>query len=567
MGKESFKINTVFCSAVMRFTLAAIVFCVVLCSCGSNIDNKYIVELDDAINKNEHFVAQKEYLINELKRKFYSANDDVEAYNLAIDIYQNYQYFSLDSAFIYMDKAIALSEKLGDNDRIVNTKLSLAFLYNFSGMLSESLDIFRNISEEKLTPELKRNYFYLGFNLFTSLADNAITKKDSTIFYEKVKCYRDSALFYSGGDIVLESEKMRDEGNLDKAIEIISKNLPDNLTTNEAGLKYYILSEIYGKKNDLDNQVKYLAMSSVASIHNGIRQYIALRKLAEIMYEMGDIDRAYKYIHQCLGDAKACNSHLRILEASAMLPIIDSAVLHQKQSSRNILIVTVIIITLLSVSLFVMLLLFHKKNRVLDISRQEQAKANNQLKVLNTELRDANEKLTALNSELVKTQFEQKELNDKLSESDKVKTEYITRFMHLCLEYISKMENYRKNLNKIANKRNFDALYETIQSTRYITKEVATFYSNFDEAFLHIYPNFIRNINKLFRPEEQITLKDGDKLTTELRICALMKLGITDGGKIQEFLRCSASTVYNYRTNMRNKAIDRDGFEINVSKL
>lgn len=559
----------VYDKAIIEMALSVLTSLIIigLCSCNKKDDSKYLVELDDAISKNDHFVAQKEYLINELKRKYYGTNDEVEAYNIAIDIYQNYQYYSLDSAYIYMDKATALSEKLGDKDRIVNTKISLGFLFNFAGMLSESLDIFRNIQVEELSPELKRSYFYLGFNLYTSLADNAISKKDASIFYEKVKSYRDSALFYSGGDIVLEAEKMRDKGNLDKAIEIISKDLPDNLTTNEAGLKYYILSEIYGKKNDMDNQVKYLAMSSVASIHNGIRQYIALRKLAEIMYEIGDVDRAYKYIHRCLGDAKACNSNLRILEASAILPIIDSAVLHQKQNSRNILIVTVVIITLLSISLFVMLLLLHKKNRVLDSSRQEQTNANNQLKVLNKELSNANEKLTALNSELVKTQSEQKELNDKLSESDKVKTEYITRFMHLCLEYISKMENYRKNLNKIANKRNFDVLYETIQSTRYITKEVAAFYSNFDEAFLHIYPNFIKDINKLFRPDEQIYLKDGDKLTTELRICALMKLGITDGGKIQEFLRCSASTVYNYRTNMRNRAIDRDGFENNVSKL
>jgi hypothetical protein len=136
--------------------------------------------------------------------------------------------------------------------------------------------------------------------------------------------------------------------------------------------------------------------------------------------------------------------------------------------------------------------------------------------------------------------------------------------MHLCLDYINKMENYRANLNKVARKRNFDELYDTIQSTRYINKEVNEFYNSFDEAFLHIYPNFLKDFNALLRPEAQVTLKKNERLNTELRIYALLKLGISDGTKVQEFLRCSSSTVYNYRTNMRNKAINRDSFEQDV---
>lgn len=551
----------------VKLIATTIAVCVGLYSCANYNDNEYLVELDNAINQNPRYVAQKEHLINELKNRFVNAKSNKEAYDLAIDIYQNYQYFSLDSAFIYLNKAKDLSITIGEKDCILNTKLSLAFLYNFSGMLSEASEIFRDIEVEQLSPELKRNYYYLGFNLNTSLADNAISNEDINKFHDGIKCYRDSALLYSGGDVVLNAEKLRDEGKLDSAINVISKDLPDNIVTNEAGLKYYILADIYRLKNDQDNQIKYLAMSSVASINNGIRQYIALRKLAEILYATGDIDRAYRYIHQCLDDAKACNSHSRILEASTILPIIDSAVLHQKQNGRNRLIITIAIITLLSLTLLAMLLMLHKKNKALNRSRQKQVDTNIQLKLVNEQLREANEKLTSLNDELISTQDEQKNLNIQLQESNKVKTEYITRFMHLCLEYISKMENYRKTLSKVANKRNFDLLYETIQSSRYINKEVSTFYDNFDEAFLHIYPNFINDINKLFQTDEQIHLKDESKLTTELRICALMKLGITDGSKIQEFLRCSASTVYNYRTNLRNKAIDRDGFEKEVQKM
>lgn len=537
-----------------------------LSSC-SNDNNKYLMDVDMAIEMSDKYVAQKEHLLNELKHKYYRASDKEKEYDTLMELYQNYQYFSLDSAFIYLEKALDLSMELGDSVRITDTRISMAFLYNFSGMLTESMDIFKSIQVNSLPSDIKRNYYYLGFNLYNSLVQNAINPKKILQLERLKKCYRDSALVHCADDIILAAEKMNDNGESDKAIALLSRNLTDNLTTDEAGLRYYVLSNIYENKNDIDNQIKYLAMSSVASINNGVRQYIALRKLAEILYSIGDIDRAYKYIHQCIDDAKACNSHSRILEASAILPIIDSAVFHQKQDGRNRLIITIIIITILLLTLLTMLLILHKKNKALDRSRQEQVDTNTQLKLLNEQLKRANEKLISLNDELISTQNEQKNLNSQLQESNKVKTEYITRFMHLCLEYISKMENYRKTLSKVANKRNFDLLYETIQSSRYINKEISTFYDNFDEAFLHIYPNFISDINKLFQPDEQIHLKDEVRLTTELRICALMKLGITDGGKIQEFLRCSASTVYNYRTNLRNKAKDRDGFEKDVQKI
>lgn len=549
------------------FCCAILIVLISCCSCISDDNEKYLQEVDNAISMNERYISQKEHLINNLKANYVNAIDDDEGYNIMMDLYQNYQYYSLDSAFTYLDKAIELADKSNNPERITDVRISQAFLYNFSGMLAESLDIFRKIPVDSLSKNLRRNYYYLGFNLYNTLVNNAIDEDVASSYRDKMRSYRDSALAYSGGDIVLTAEKLNDAGKRDEAIAVLSKNLPDNLTTNEAGLRYYILSEIYAAKKDRDNQVKYLAMSSVAGINNGVRQYVALRKLAEIMYETNDIDRAYRYIHQCLDDAKACNSHSRILEAATILPIIDAAVMHQKQENKNNLIVTIFIITLLTLTLLCILVILKRKNRILNLSRLEQVTANEQLKALNSQLKNANVKLSALNSELVETQSMQSSLNNQLEESNRVKTEYITRFMNLCLEYISKMENYRKHLNKVANKRNFDLLYETIQSSRYITKEVADFYGNFDDAFLHIYPDFIRDINTLLKPDDQIVLKDDERLTTELRICALMKLGITDGTKIQKFLRCSASTVYNYRTNLRNKAIDRDSFEINISKL
>lgn len=501
-----------------RYTILLAVVFAFLAACKSTNADPALTELDKALNDTERFIVQKEHRISQLKESLAAASNDKERYDACMELYQTYQYYSFDSAFVYMDKAIELAGKLNDSEIATDNRMSQAFLYNFAGMSAKALEIFDSIPPQELSENLRRTYYYLGFNIYNTLSQSSISKKVENEYQSMRKVYRDSAIAYSHNDVVLQAERLNDMGKANEAITMLKKNLPDGLRTNEAGLRYFVLSEIYEKQGDKDRQTHYLAMSSTASVENAVRQYIALRKLAMIMYENGDFDRAYRYIHTCLDDAKACNSQLRLMETSAIIPIIDSAVMKQKQDGRLWLFGALIIISLL-----VAMLLFILIRR--------------------------------------------RRLYEKLHEADKVKDEYLNRFMNLCLEYIGKMENYRKRLSKVAQKRNFDELYETIQSSRYINKEVADFYTSFDEAFLRIYPDFIEQVNRLLKSDSQIALKPGERLTTELRIFALMKLGITDGAKVQEFLRCSASTVYNYRTTMRNRAINRDTFEAEIAQI
>ncbi len=549
--------------------IATLTFLVVffsLTSCHDD-DNPYLADLDKAIDSNALFTDQKQNRIDSLKRLLTVAKTRREAYGLSMRIYQEYQYFSLDSSFVYIRHAIDLANKINDKDLKVDTQLSLAFLYNFSGMLSEALAVFNSYNPDSLPHDIRRNYYYLGLNIYNNLVSNTIDKETRKFYAQTKSELRDSALYYSSGDIVLLAEKLSDEGKHLEALSLCSKNLPDNLKTNEAGLRYFIISEIYGQLGHKDLQLKYLAMSSTASAHNAVRQYIALRKLAVLVSEKGDTKRAYRYIRHCVNDAKLCNSHTRILETSEILPNIATTAIEREQSWSLWLSATLSIITILSLALFYILCKLRKKNKKLNKARVEQNRDNEVLVGLNAQLNVANEKLSALNIEHTKNHAELKNLNEKLKESNLVKSVYITRFMNLCLDYISKMENYRKRLCKIANKRNFDELNDAIQSSRYINEEIADFYNNFDEAFLHIYPNFIEDINKLLRPEEQIAPKQQNRMTTETRIYALVKLGIHDSSAIQGFLRCSASTVYNYRTIMRNKAINRDKFEADVLSI
>lgn len=184
------------------------------------------------------------------------------------------------------------------------------------------------------------------------------------------------------------------------------------------------------------------------------------------------------------------------------------------------------------------------------------------LSVARKELSMANEQLNELNHEMYRINIELKKTNRALSENNFIKEEYIGRYMDQCSKYIDKLDNYRRSLNKIASTGKIDELQKILKTTDFIENELKEFYNDFDTTFLQLFPNFVEDFRKLLIDDECLQLKSGQLLNTELRIVALIRLGITDSVKISHFLRCSLSTVYNYRTKMRNKAVcKREEFE------
>ncbi|MNE44367.1 hypothetical protein D3C80_1385890 [compost metagenome] len=184
------------------------------------------------------------------------------------------------------------------------------------------------------------------------------------------------------------------------------------------------------------------------------------------------------------------------------------------------------------------------------------------------ELFVTNEKLAQLNKEISSTNEQLNERNAELSESNHIKEEYIAHFFDLCSTYINKLEGYRKELNKKVSDKKLEELFKMLKSTKVVDNELEELYNNFDSIFLNLYPTFVNDFNSFLIPDEQVVLKQGELLNTELRIFALIRLGITDSVKIAAFLRYSLSTIYNYRTKARNKAIvSRDEFEKMVARI
>ncbi|MDG2431077.1 DUF6377 domain-containing protein, partial [Flavobacterium sp.] len=265
-------------------------------------------------------------------------------------------------------------------------------------------------------------------------------------------------------------------------------------------------------------------------------------------------DRSYRYIQRSLEDALFCNARLRTYEISKMLPIISGAYQHQNKANQKQLLLFLGSISVLTLGLLFVFFQLFKQMKKLKTAQKELNDANVQLINLNTALQSAN---AALN-----------ETNSSLAETNLVKEIYIGRYMDQCSDYIGKLEGYRKKLNVMATAGKMNQLLDAIKSKQFIEAELKEFYQNFDQTFLQLFPDFIPQFEALLTDTELTQPKDEELLNTELRIFALIRLGIKDSAKIAVFLRYSVSTIYNYRSQLKNKAVGpREEFETKVMRI
>jgi hypothetical protein len=314
----------------------------------------------------------------------------------------------------------------------------------------------------------------------------------------------------------------------------------------QAGIIAYITSEIYAQKEDLDKEKEYLTVSSIVDLKKGVKEYIALRKLAVMLYRSGDINRAYNYIRCAMEDAAFCGARFRVLEISEALPIITTAYDRKMQQENEKILKALIAISVLVFVLVIGVIFTVRQMKKLSSAKKSIQNMYEDMKLMNRNL---------------------DELNKKLSESDHVKEEYIGSIFNLCSTYINKMEAYRIQLNKKLIANQIEDV-KRITTNSLVADELKEFFGYFDITFLNIYPNFINQFNKLLMDDEQITPKAGDLMTPELRVYALIRLGITDSNKIASFLHYSPQTVYNYKQKIKNKlAISKEEFSDLVRQI
>lgn len=518
-----------------------------------------LLKLDRAIEERPIRIRQKEEKLAELKRQLHQQISDEEYYRVLDLLLSEYRSINTDSALYMAQEREKVASRIGNQEYIDIARMNKADILGTIGMYKEAMDLMQNIHIDELPQDIHPYYYHIYRTVYGLMADYAVTEPEKRLYSKITDLYRDSLLLTTKGDPLIQALIKADQCNVhnkyDQAIQILTNYLVQQEGYNHnVAICAYTLSESYRLKGDKKNEKKYLTISAIADMQTAVREYVSLRKLAVLLYREGDIERAYSYVKICMEDAQACNARLRKLEILEVFPIINDAYQQKTEKQQSQMKWALVSISLLSAFLMLAIFYVYKQMKKVAVARKEVVAANNQLKELNEELNRSNTEL--------------KEANHSIAENSYLKEEYIGRYMDQCSIYLEKMDNYRRMLGKIATAGNLEELYKHIKSSKFIEEELKEFYGNFDTTFLQLFPAFVEEFNGLLLDSERIVLKPNERMNTEFRIFALIRLGITDSIKIAQFLRYSVTTIYNYRTKVRNKAAgSRELLEQEVMKI
>lgn len=515
--------------------------------------------LDDVILHSRQFEVEKERHIASIRQSLSArALSPEEEYAVNFHLHDEYETYICDSALHYINRNIEIAGMLGRNDWLVESKLKKAHLLAVSGLYAEGIALLQTIDRKDIVGSRLLDYYTAYENIYLYHAEYAQDDEYRPHYLKLRACYLDSILHIvppgTYMHAVVQAPLLIDQGRYEEARSVLRHFLPQ---LNRQTRDYAVLTSVLAFACEPDRPVSerkyYLAESAIADIRCVVKENNSLRVLAELLYEEGDLERANRYMKKSMADATFYNARLRNIQASRMLPLIDNAYQREKEAQRQKLYVSLWVISALSLFLIAAVIFVIGQMKKLARARREVVEANRELQKLNEDLTAAN--------------LRQQEMNGSLTEANCVKEEYIGRFLGLCSAYIDKWETYRKMLNKQAGAGKLDELYRQLKSSRFIDEALKDFYREFDNAFLNIYPHFVESFNRLFPPEEQVEPKQGERLSTELRIYALIRLGISDSSRIASFLRCSITTIYTYRSKLKNKSLYRGNFEAEVMKI
>lgn len=524
----------------------------------NNLDSLLAV-LDKVVQQSDHYENAKKQHIAFIKERLSNRElSQEEIYHINLQLFNEYEAYICDSARHYINQNLAIARNLGRQDLLNESLLKKAHILATSGLYAEGVKLLESVDKSSLSNKLLADYYMAFENIYLYHAEYAQDDEYRPEYLNKMNAYRDSILqFATEGtyQYMITKGPVLFDRNQKKEAEVflndfLSQVSPD---TREYAIITSILAFICQYSSQPELRKVYLVKSAMADVKAVVKENNSLRELAEILYEEADIERANNYMKKSMADASFYNARLRNVQASKMLPVIDRSYQLEKEMQRRKLQTFLWVISFLSLFLILTIAYIVRQMKKLAKARREVLCANNELQKLNTELLEAN--------------HQQKQMNDSLRESNCIKEEYIGRFLGLCSTYIDKLETYQRMLNKKAASGKLEELYKTLKSSQFIDDELKEFYQNFDSSFLNIFPDFVECFNLLLPESEKIVPKQGERLTTELRIFALIRLGITDSAKIASFLRYSITTIYTYRSKLKNRSLYRDDFEGQVMKI
>lgn len=531
----------------------------------SRIDS-LLQKIDDAIEHKDEYVKKKTNRIGFLKAQLNNTRSKAAQYDLSYQLYEEYHPFMNDSAIYYLNRCADIAALSGDESNRGGCLALIALSCSNAGMYPEAESTLQAITPQKLKGINLGLYYYAYAHLSGEIAfyGNFATMRQQ--YSKTAEHYRILMMKHLPANHKYSKQCREmmayDKGDLKRSLSINTQWLKNVKTesTEYALVTYYRYLE-YKAAGDSIQMMYWLAQSVLSDIRNAVMDQGSMWEMANLLMTAGDVDRSYRYICFTSDCANRFGSRQRLSRISPLLSRIaqtyKTEVERKEQSLRNTLCAISIMAFLLLVALFYV----YRKRTQLAATRDRLAQSNKQLHLSNTQLSELNAELSELNAK-------QATLNSQLAEANRIKEEYVGRFIRLCSIYIDKLSDLRKKVTRRVKNKQYAELTELTRSSEFKDRETTELYDNFDKAFLNLFPSFVSDFNALLKPEYQIVLTDNQSLNTVVRIFALIRLGITDSSKIAEFLHYSVNTIYNYRANIKNGAIgDRTEFENKVKLI
>ena len=484
-------------------------------------------------------MERREARIDALRRQLAGADTTgMDYFRLGEALYEEYRAYVCDSAVHYLNLNMAWAARHGHPAQAEDMRIKLVYLLASAGLYEEASRLLQHVDRRQLQGELLAAYYNTARHLNLEMSLYAIDPAFRNRFRRRAALYDDSLMSVLPPTAPLYAERLEmrasDSGRTDEALQLNAVRLGqvEEGTAQYASITYF-RAQYFRRQGNADEQKRFLILSALTDLHLAVNDHASLSALAGQLYDEGDVERAYRYISLSWQLTSRYNARSRSLQTAEIMPLISHShqALADRQNAR--LRLYLVFISALTLLLGVAIAYIYRQMKRLAQARHRLEQANEQL-----------------------------------STSNRIKEEYVGRFMKLCSVYINRLDTYRRTVNKKITAGQTAELLKLVRSHDMVDDGLRDLYDNFDSAFLHLFPTFVPQFNELLRPDERITLREGELLNTELRIFALIRLGIGDSSQIAEFLHYSANTIYNYRARVKSKAaVPREEFEKRVMEI
>lgn len=564
----------------MKYTgLLSVLLAVLLSACAeSNTIENELQELDTLLDHREEWIAQRRNTIDQLVERYHKIANPEEKYWVAKAIFEEYLDFDSDSALIYARRNYDLARRIGNEHEQLYWQLEEAHVLTETGQLQESQRLLMQLRPQLQDSTLLTVYYgnLIQYHYFAaSYGSENYYEGDNYNFRKEIEA-RDSLMQYMSPSHPTYLQMKVWQYYFDKSIDDNYRDaledavVRSDLSTQADGMNAFMLAQTYREEGDADRQLKYLIWSAKAYVKSGCVNHIttSFQELSQYLLGRGDLWRAYTYINFTANNLSQYDNRVQTFRVSQQQNVIkDRYLAYQKQQQNHLKLLSIVIGVLAVLFLIELYWLYRQVQKVRQKRRQLCAayrEMNQQLisnKAMQIELSEANRRLADLNEQLTAA-------NDLLTESNFVKEEYIGYVFSICSSYIDKLNKFRKTISRKIKAGQVAELARYSPTNMDVQNDMKEFYQSFDAVFLRIYPSFVSDINGLMREGEQIVLPDENHLNTDLRILALMRLGISDCEKIADFLHCSVQSVYNSRRSVYSRlSIPMKDFKELVPKL